>query len=85
MGDVLFTATANTSSSQLAALMQLQHQLKQKGRMSTSLFASVKQRLAVISKVSEPAQPALAMQLCSATPLPPADGSMLQLGLLPAV
>ncbi|XP_045665372.1 cilia- and flagella-associated protein 46 isoform X6 [Ursus americanus] len=50
MRDVLFTATANTSSSQLAALLQLEHQLKQKGRMSTSLFASVEQRLAVISK-----------------------------------
>uniref|UniRef100_G1LVL0 Cilia- and flagella-associated protein 46 n=2 Tax=Ailuropoda melanoleuca TaxID=9646 RepID=G1LVL0_AILME len=50
MRDVLFTATANTSSSQLAALLQLEHQLKQEGRMSTSLFASVEQRLAVISK-----------------------------------
>lgn len=70
MRDVLFTATANTSSSQLAALLQLEHQLKQEGRMSTSLFASVEQRLAVISKVSEPSAPALATQPCGATLLP---------------
>ncbi|XP_030895776.1 cilia- and flagella-associated protein 46-like isoform X2 [Leptonychotes weddellii] len=50
MRDVLFTATASTSSSQLAALLQLEHQLKQKGRTSTSFFASVEQTLAVISK-----------------------------------
>ncbi|XP_045295286.1 cilia- and flagella-associated protein 46 isoform X5 [Leopardus geoffroyi] len=50
MRDVLFTATDDTSSSQLAALLRLEHQLKRKGRTSTNLFASVRQRLAVISK-----------------------------------
>ncbi|XP_053062995.1 cilia- and flagella-associated protein 46 isoform X3 [Acinonyx jubatus] len=50
MRDVLFTATDDTSSSQLAALLRLEHQLKRKGRTSTSLFASVRQRLAVVSK-----------------------------------
>lgn len=63
MRDVLSTATANTSSSQLAALLHLEHQLKQKGRTSTSLYASVEQRLEVISKVSgEPSTSALATQ-----------------------
>ncbi|XP_047559332.1 cilia- and flagella-associated protein 46 isoform X1 [Lutra lutra] len=50
MRDVLATATAHTSSSQLAALLHLEHQLRQKGRTSTSLSASVEQRLEVISK-----------------------------------
>ncbi|XP_047615394.1 cilia- and flagella-associated protein 46 isoform X9 [Phacochoerus africanus] len=50
MRDVLLTATADTSSSQLAALLQLQHRLKHQGRMSSSLFASVEQKLATISK-----------------------------------
>nr|XP_031317921.1 cilia- and flagella-associated protein 46 isoform X2 [Camelus dromedarius] len=50
MRDILLTATANTSSSQLAALLQLQHRLRLQERTSTSLFASVEQRLAVISK-----------------------------------
>nr|XP_031529914.1 cilia- and flagella-associated protein 46 [Vicugna pacos] len=50
MRDILLTATANTSSSQLAALLQLQHRLRLQKRTSTSLFASVEQRLAVISK-----------------------------------
>ncbi|XP_040342798.1 cilia- and flagella-associated protein 46 isoform X7 [Herpailurus yagouaroundi] len=50
MRDVLFTATDDTSSSQLAALLRLEHQLKRKGRTSTNLFASVRQRLAVVSK-----------------------------------
>ncbi|XP_057591801.1 cilia- and flagella-associated protein 46 [Hippopotamus amphibius kiboko] len=50
MRDVLLAATANTSSSQLAALLQLQHSLRRQGRMSTNLFASVEQRLAAISK-----------------------------------
>ncbi|XP_023564812.1 cilia- and flagella-associated protein 46 [Octodon degus] len=50
MRDILLTATANTSSSQLAALLQLQHQLKLRNKMSTSLFASVEHRLAAISK-----------------------------------
>uniref|UniRef100_A0A8D0Q223 Cilia and flagella associated protein 46 n=1 Tax=Sus scrofa TaxID=9823 RepID=A0A8D0Q223_PIG len=50
MRDILLTATADTSSSQLAALLQLQHRLKHQGRMSSSLFASVEQKLATISK-----------------------------------
>ncbi|XP_026968831.1 cilia- and flagella-associated protein 46 [Sagmatias obliquidens] len=50
MRDVLLTATANTSSSQLAALLQLQHRLRCQERTSTNLFASVEQRLATISK-----------------------------------
>ncbi|XP_043453885.1 cilia- and flagella-associated protein 46 isoform X3 [Prionailurus bengalensis] len=50
MRDVLFTATDDTSSSQLAALLRLEHQLKRKGRTSTNLLASVRQRLAVVSK-----------------------------------
>ncbi|XP_008581370.1 PREDICTED: tetratricopeptide repeat protein 40, partial [Galeopterus variegatus] len=50
MRDVLLTATANTSSSQLAALLQLQHRLRCQDRTSTSLFTTVEQRLATISK-----------------------------------
>ncbi|XP_037661046.1 cilia- and flagella-associated protein 46 [Choloepus didactylus] len=50
MRDVLLEATANTSSSQLAALLQLQHRLKRQDKTSTSLYASVEQRLATISK-----------------------------------
>ncbi|XP_023492381.2 cilia- and flagella-associated protein 46 isoform X4 [Equus caballus] len=50
MRDVLLTATADTSSSQLAALLQLEHRLKLQERTSTSLFTSVEQRLAAISK-----------------------------------
>ncbi|XP_019062592.1 cilia- and flagella-associated protein 46 isoform X2 [Fukomys damarensis] len=50
MRDILLKATANTSSSQLAALLQLQHQLKLRDKTSTSLFARVEQRLAAISK-----------------------------------
>eukprot|EP00070_Physeter_catodon_P030862 XP_028337756.1 cilia- and flagella-associated protein 46 [Physeter catodon] len=50
MRDVLLTAAANTSSSQLAALLQLQHRLRRQERTSTNLFASVEQRLAAISK-----------------------------------
>lgn len=51
MRDVLLTATDNTSSSQLAALLQLHRRLRQQDRTSTSLFASVEQRLAVTSRV----------------------------------
>lgn len=51
MQDVLLKATANTSSSQLAALLQLQYQLKQQGKTSTNLFANVEQRLAATYKV----------------------------------
>uniref|UniRef100_A0A2K6L4M5 Cilia and flagella associated protein 46 n=1 Tax=Rhinopithecus bieti TaxID=61621 RepID=A0A2K6L4M5_RHIBE len=48
MRDVLLAATANTSSSQLAALLQLQHQLRCQDRTTTSLGASVEQRLAAV-------------------------------------
>ncbi|XP_027384270.1 cilia- and flagella-associated protein 46 isoform X1 [Bos indicus x Bos taurus] len=50
MRDVLLAATANTSSSQLAALLQLQDRLRRQERTSTNLCASVEQRLAAISK-----------------------------------
>ncbi|CAN0555915.1 unnamed protein product [Rangifer tarandus platyrhynchus] len=50
MREVLFAATANTSSSQLAALLQLQDRLRRQERMSTNLCASVEQRLAATSK-----------------------------------
>ncbi|XP_073096194.1 cilia- and flagella-associated protein 46 isoform X2 [Manis javanica] len=50
MRDVLLTATANTSSSQLAALLWLEQGLRLQERTSTSLFASVGRRLATISK-----------------------------------
>ncbi|XP_004375045.1 cilia- and flagella-associated protein 46 [Trichechus manatus latirostris] len=50
MQGVLLAATADTGSSQLAALLQLQHWLKRQGRTATSLFASVEQRLATTSK-----------------------------------
>lgn len=52
MRGILLTATANTGGSQLAALLRLQHQLRQEDRASTSLFASVEQRLAAVAKVS---------------------------------
>lgn len=51
MRDVLLTATENTSSSQLAALLQLHQRLRQQDRTSTSLFASVEQRLATTFRV----------------------------------
>ncbi|KAM8780319.1 LOW QUALITY PROTEIN: cilia- and flagella-associated protein 46 [Rhynchonycteris naso] len=50
MRGVLLTATANTSSSQLAALLQLQHRLRHQEWTSTSLLADVEHRLATISK-----------------------------------
>ncbi|XP_021083734.1 cilia- and flagella-associated protein 46 isoform X2 [Mesocricetus auratus] len=50
MRDVLLTATNNTSSSQLAALLHLHQRLRQQDRTSTSLFASVEQRLAATSR-----------------------------------
>ncbi|XP_070288236.1 cilia- and flagella-associated protein 46 isoform X2 [Myotis yumanensis] len=50
MRGVLLSATANTSSSQLAALLHLEDRLKRQERTSTSQFASVEQRLAAISK-----------------------------------
>ena len=57
MRDVLLAATANTSSSQLAALLQLQERLRRQERTSTNLCASVEQRLAAISKVNQPRPP----------------------------
>lgn len=57
MRDVLFAATANTSSSQLAALLQLQDRLRRQERTSTNLCASVEQRLAATSKVTKPRPP----------------------------
>ncbi|XP_074194762.1 LOW QUALITY PROTEIN: cilia- and flagella-associated protein 46 [Rhinolophus sinicus] len=50
MRGILLTATADTSSSQLAALLQLQHRLRCQEGTSTSLSARVEQRLAAISK-----------------------------------
>ncbi|XP_055280347.1 cilia- and flagella-associated protein 46 isoform X2 [Moschus berezovskii] len=50
MRDVLLAATANTSSSQLAALLQLQDRLRRQERTSTNLCASVEQRLAATSQ-----------------------------------
>nr|XP_039321178.1 cilia- and flagella-associated protein 46 isoform X3 [Saimiri boliviensis boliviensis] len=50
MRDVLLAATADTSSSQLAALLQLQQQLRRQDRTTTGLGASVEQRLAAVSK-----------------------------------
>lgn len=53
MRGVLLAATANTSSSQLAALLQLQDRLRSSERSPTSLFATVEQRLAAVSKVTK--------------------------------
>ncbi|KAM5140139.1 cilia- and flagella-associated protein 46 [Callospermophilus lateralis] len=50
MRGLLSTAAANTSTSQLAALLRLRHQLQLQDKTSTSLLASVEQRLATISK-----------------------------------
>ncbi|XP_007935070.1 cilia- and flagella-associated protein 46 [Orycteropus afer afer] len=50
MRDVLLAAAANTSSSQLAALLQLQHRLKSQGKAAASLSTGVQQRLAATSK-----------------------------------
>ncbi|KAF6317002.1 cilia and flagella associated protein 46 [Rhinolophus ferrumequinum] len=50
MRGVLLTATADTSSSQLAALLQLQRRLRCQEGTSTSLSARVEQRLAAMSK-----------------------------------
>uniref|UniRef100_H0WN93 Uncharacterized protein n=1 Tax=Otolemur garnettii TaxID=30611 RepID=H0WN93_OTOGA len=50
MRDVLLTATANTSSSQLAALLQLQDRLRRQDGALTSLRTSVEQRLAATFK-----------------------------------
>ncbi|XP_061491602.1 cilia- and flagella-associated protein 46 isoform X1 [Rhineura floridana] len=50
MKNILLTATLNTSSSQLAAMLHLQHHLEQKGDITSSLLKNVEQRLATISK-----------------------------------
>ncbi|XP_075389603.1 cilia- and flagella-associated protein 46 [Tenrec ecaudatus] len=50
MREVLLAATTSTSSSQLAALLQLQVRLRAQGRAATDLCASVEQGLATISK-----------------------------------
>ncbi|XP_066095942.1 cilia- and flagella-associated protein 46 isoform X1 [Saccopteryx bilineata] len=50
MRGILLAATANTNSSQLAALLQLQHRLRRQEWTSTSLLADVEHRLATISK-----------------------------------
>lgn len=63
MRGVLLSATANTSSSQLAALLHLENRLKRQERTSTSQFAGVEQRLAAISKVTELGTPSNPGQL----------------------
>nr|XP_042712700.1 cilia- and flagella-associated protein 46 isoform X3 [Chrysemys picta bellii] len=50
MKDILLAATSNTSSSQLAALLHLQHHLKQNGDITSSLLKNVEQRLTATSK-----------------------------------
>lgn len=53
MRGVLLAATADTGSSQLAALLQLEQRLRQQDQTATSLLAAVAQRLAAVSKVTE--------------------------------
>ncbi|KAG6935922.1 cilia and flagella associated protein 46 [Chelydra serpentina] len=50
MKDILLATTSNTSSSQLAALLHLQHHLKQKGDITSNLLKNVEQRLTATSK-----------------------------------
>ncbi|XP_075791336.1 cilia- and flagella-associated protein 46 isoform X2 [Pelodiscus sinensis] len=50
MKDILLAATSDTSSSQLAALLHLQHHLKQKGDITSNLLKNVEQRLTATSK-----------------------------------
>ncbi|XP_067389534.1 cilia- and flagella-associated protein 46-like [Emydura macquarii macquarii] len=50
MKDILLAATFDTSSSQLAALLHLQHHLKQKGDTTSNLLRNVEQRLSATSK-----------------------------------
>lgn len=52
MRSVLLAAMADTSSSQPAALLQLQRRLRLQEHTSARLLASVEQRLAAVSKVS---------------------------------
>ncbi|XP_078499587.1 cilia- and flagella-associated protein 46 [Lissotriton helveticus] len=53
MEEILLTATSNTSSSQLAALLHLQHHLKEQGDTTSSLFKSVEEGLMTTSKAWE--------------------------------
>ncbi|XP_074855679.1 cilia- and flagella-associated protein 46 [Carettochelys insculpta] len=50
MKDILLAATSDTSSSQLAALLNLQHHLKQKGDLTSNLLKNVEHRLTAVSK-----------------------------------
>ncbi|XP_060027023.1 cilia- and flagella-associated protein 46 isoform X2 [Erinaceus europaeus] len=50
MRSVLLSATAITSSSQTAALLQLEQRLRAQGYVASSLFTSVQQQLAATSK-----------------------------------
>ncbi|XP_048363031.1 LOW QUALITY PROTEIN: cilia- and flagella-associated protein 46 [Sphaerodactylus townsendi] len=50
MKDILLSASWNTSSSQLSAMLHLQHHLEQRGDTASSLQKIVEQRLASISK-----------------------------------
>ncbi|XP_030058854.1 cilia- and flagella-associated protein 46 [Microcaecilia unicolor] len=53
MKNILLQATFNTSSSQLAALLQLQHHLKEQGAVTSSLLKNIEQRLTDTSKAWE--------------------------------
>ncbi|XP_029465840.1 cilia- and flagella-associated protein 46 isoform X2 [Rhinatrema bivittatum] len=53
MKNILLEATFNTSSSQLAALLKLQHHLKEQGDMTSNLLKTVEQRLTETSKAWE--------------------------------
>nr|XP_033798267.1 cilia- and flagella-associated protein 46 isoform X7 [Geotrypetes seraphini] len=53
MKNILLQATFNTSSSQLAALLQLQHHLKEQGDMTSSFLKNVEQRMTDTSKAWE--------------------------------
>ncbi|XP_036591480.1 cilia- and flagella-associated protein 46-like [Trichosurus vulpecula] len=50
MRKLLFSVTTNTSSSQLAALLQLHQKLQQQEKIGTTLFERVEQKLRQISK-----------------------------------
>ncbi|XP_034994598.2 cilia- and flagella-associated protein 46 isoform X1 [Zootoca vivipara] len=50
MKNIMLAATLNTSKSQLAAMLHLQHHLQQKGDVTCSLLKNVEHRLAAISK-----------------------------------
>ncbi|XP_054839221.1 cilia- and flagella-associated protein 46 [Eublepharis macularius] len=50
MKNILLSATWNTNSSQLSAMLHLQHHLEQRGDTTSSLLKNVEQRLSTISK-----------------------------------